>query len=152
MRTMRILLTALLVLFGASVANAVVYTDGETTLTWEFTSESELKIEGVGYVPSINSAPWKEHKDNIKKITIGDGITQLDARAFEECIALTSISIPNSLKVVDYDAFARCDKLHECHISSLEDWCKIDFAGINSTPFTALDLLTKILVYILMGH
>ena len=76
MKTMRDLLTVLLVLLCTSVANAEVYTDGETELTWNLTSDRELKIEGVGCVPRIYSSPWKEHQDIITKVSIGEGITE----------------------------------------------------------------------------
>ena len=47
---------------------------------------------------------------------------------------INSIAIPKSIKRIEQGAFAACKSLNAVYISSLEAWCNITFAGMNSNP------------------
>lgn len=62
---------------------------------------------------------WK----NLSKVTFGSNsqLTTIDTEAFNDCIELTSISLPNSLKTIGEEAFANTIKLKSITIPSSVD-------------------------------
>ncbi len=82
----------------------------------------ELKIEGTGDMQSYTRkgegiAPWKNpdhpgagHNSapSIAKVTIGEGITSIGGRAFEDMEYVTSVSLPEGLKKIGKEAFLSC--------------------------------------------
>lgn len=67
-------------------------------------------------------------------IEIKEGTTALLAGVFRGCSGLTSISIPNSVKIIGESAFKKCNSLTSVHITDLSAWCKIVFNGNGSNP------------------
>jgi hypothetical protein len=53
---------------------------------------------------------------NLKKVTIPDSVTSIDARAFEGCTSLTKIDIPDSVISIGMWAFGDCTGLTEINI------------------------------------
>ena len=47
---------------------------------------------------------------------------------------LTSVTIPNSVTEIGFQAFFGCSNLTSVHISDLAAWCKIEFGGDYSNP------------------
>lgn len=47
----------------------------------------------------------------VDNLVIPDGVTEIKQYAFFECSSLTSVSFPNSVKIIRSNAFARCDSL-----------------------------------------
>lgn len=47
---------------------------------------------------------------------------------------LTSITLPESVSLIESDAFYGCTNLQEVNISSLSAWCMIDFTSAKSSP------------------
>ena len=81
-------------------------------LRWHLTDNGVLTISGKGemYDYSLfNEAPW--YKYNIKRIIIGDGVTTIGEFAFDDCSALTSVTIPNSVTTIRSIAFVDCSAL-----------------------------------------
>lgn len=63
-----------------------------------------------------------------------DTIT-VGASAFENCKALTKITIHNKIKMIDNDAFKGCDGLKALEFKgSLDDWLSITFGNNYSSP------------------
>ncbi len=81
-------------------------------ITWSL-NDGQLTISGSGAMWGWPSAvtPWAGVRENIKSITIGNGITTIGAYAFLNCTNLTSVSIPNSLSSIDGAAFENCSSL-----------------------------------------
>ena len=61
-------------------------------------------------------------------------VISIGESAFEGCSGLTEVTIPNSVTSIGEQAFQNCCGLTEVNISSIESWCKIDFAGYSSNP------------------
>ena len=53
-------------------------------------------------------APWYPERNQIKKVVIKDGVTNIGNCAFLRCTNLTSITIPNSVTSIERAAFAGC--------------------------------------------
>jgi hypothetical protein len=64
-----------------------------------------------GYVAYIGS----EHS-SLTEITIPDGVTILRSNAFYQCSDLRKVTLPASLKIIEYGAFASCSKLTSIEI------------------------------------
>lgn len=65
---------------------------------------------------SFNNSRLIFHEKKIKKVIIKEGVEVIDAWAFEGCIPLESVSLPNSLKVIKSQAFSRCKNLKKINI------------------------------------
>ena len=76
---------------------------------WSFDkSTGTLTISGSGKMEYV---PWYAHKADIKKVVINKGVTNICSEAFFRCTALTSVTIPDSVKEIEIMAFAECRKL-----------------------------------------
>ena len=51
------------------------------------------------------------NKENIKSITIPDGVTSIGDSAFSDCRSLTDITIPDSVTSIGCEAFYNCSSL-----------------------------------------
>lgn len=70
----------------------------------------------------------------LTSVTIPNSVTSVGRNAFGYCKNLTSITIGNSVENIAGDAFWYCHKLKSVHISSLDNWCNINFATATSNP------------------
>lgn len=86
----------------------------DNNLTWTLFSDGILEIDGEGemplYVEMTNLPPWYEYKEDIKTVIIKDGITNIGA-AFYNHTSLKIVSIPESVREIQYAAFSRCSEL-----------------------------------------
>ena len=57
------------------------------------------------------NSPWYSQRNNIKKVVIENGVTNIGAAAFDGCSGLTSITIPNSVTSIGLSAFKNCSAL-----------------------------------------
>ncbi|MBR6630164.1 MAG: leucine-rich repeat domain-containing protein [Bacteroidaceae bacterium] len=62
-------------------------------------------------------------------------VTSIGYRAFKNCSGLTSVTIPQGVTTIGSYAFDGCSGLTSVYISSIEDWCNIDFLEYHSNPF-----------------
>ena len=109
MKQIYILLIALLM--GLS-ANAEKSGSCGPNLKWELANDGVLTITGEGEMTDYsysNRIPW--YGQHIKRIIIGDSITTIGGRAFYNCSALTSVTIPNSVTTIGGYAFDGCSAL-----------------------------------------
>ena len=86
-------------------------TDGIEWSVDEYTGE--LLITGIGAIPDYDSVgPWfSEYKDDIKKVTIGDGITKVGKNAFAGLTNLTNVTLGKDVKTIGDSAFFGCTSL-----------------------------------------
>lgn len=73
----------------------------------------------------------------LTELVVGNKVKYLPAYAFYNCGTLTSITFPQSLRAVGVHAFSSMANLKSVNVSSLEDWCKIDFADYANPMFYA---------------
>lgn len=71
---------------------------------------------------------------NLTSITIPNSVKDIGAYAFKSCYSLSSVSIGASVKSIGSYAFEDCNNLSSVHISNIEAWCNIVFAGSVSSP------------------
>lgn len=107
------------------------YPDGYCgeNLTWSYDSvTATLTIEGTGEMDdyqlpdtghgTYHVPPWYDDMKNIKKVVFGEGITYIGEEAFCGCTALTSVSIPNSVRSMGPSVFYRCTALKSVSLGS----------------------------------
>ena len=63
-------------------------------------------------------------------------VTSIGEKAFAESNQFESITIPDSIGSIGEDAFLECNGLKKVYVSSIEDWCKIDFSYIEANPLS----------------
>lgn len=80
--------------------------------------------ETIANTTSTNIAPdgsikifrWNLHFDEIKKVIIKEGVTEISGRAFKNCKQLSEVEIANSVKYIGHEAFYGCSSLKEISI------------------------------------
>jgi formylglycine-generating enzyme required for sulfatase activity len=105
-------------------------TSGGITYTYDERTK-ELKITGSGDMQNYSSGsqPWKDYY--IKKVTIGEGITSIGDNAFYNMVQIEEIDLPNSLKKIGKQAFAKT-LITEVEIPShVEEICEAAFADCS---------------------
>ncbi len=68
--------------------------------SWFLSNEGVLTLSGGGDIDywSFTTPPWKPYSDQIKELVIESGIISLYPDAFENCFALTTVHIPDTLR------------------------------------------------------
>lgn len=93
--------------------------------SWSFDSQSGIllisgsgEIDGYEKLAEINgklgstaSAPWKQYSDDIRSISIEEGITSIGESAFKKLNNLTEVKLPSTLQQIEKYAFTRCGSL-----------------------------------------
>ncbi len=111
-------------------------------LTWQLDSSGTLKVSGTGNMDEAldrNPCPWKELKDDIKKVVIGKGVTSIGMGMFSYCNNLTSLSLPNTLKVIDTYSFVGCENLEAVVIPN-------GVTNIGSSSFAGCKKLSNVTI------
>ncbi len=126
---------------GQSIQAASSATSGtDGNISWSLTRETpgsdwqlgssetayKLTISGSGEMPSYSmetykdaggttrsrtTAPWKEYIDHIQTINIRSGITGISGYAFYQATALSSVTMPNTVKTIGALSFSGCANL-----------------------------------------
>ncbi|MXP74409.1 leucine-rich repeat protein [Lachnospiraceae bacterium WCA-9-b2] len=81
-------------------------------ITWELT-DGVLTISGNGAITNVG---WN-NKD-IRKVIVGEGVTEIGAFIFYDCEGLTSVDISDSVTKIGDSAFSSCVSLKEIAIPS----------------------------------
>lgn len=91
-------------------------------LSWMF-KNGKLMITGIGDMEVAGASsdaaeeyPWKEYKNVITDLVVGEGITSIGADAFGEFKSLRTINLPSSLTKIESLAFTDCDALNRVEL------------------------------------
>ena len=114
--TAAMLAAVLLCLMAPVAASATVLGAGYwgakgSNLHWELDSNGNLTITGSGSMGAYNYTPWLDHIAEVRKVTIGSGVTDIGEMGFAYCENLTSITIPASVTSIGEWAFYGCKRL-----------------------------------------
>lgn len=88
-------------------------------------------------VTEIGAAAF--YDTSIKSVVLPEGITSIEAWAFEKCKKLTSVVLPEGLTSIGYGAFYTCDKIKSLKIPST-------VKNIDGKAFASCGGLTEILL------
>lgn len=152
-RTLSILLAVMMlsgigIIAGAETAETVEIIDGGYTdsgIEWSIDSEGHLRLSGEGAMFYISpqrpaDVPWfLNYREEIKKVTIGYGITDIGRRAFYGCTNIESVSIPVSVTRINDMAFNNCQSLDNVVLPSTVTY-------IGNSAFTGCTSLSSIII------
>ena len=117
----------------------------EDTATWSYdVGTKKLTINGTGTIGGrwetvINIIPpWKDYRDEIESIEIGEGITEILNFLFRGSTKVKSIHLPNTLQRVGDCAFMDCKALTEI------SFAKDSKAELGSGAFEGCTALTEV--------
>ena len=115
--------------FDPSTAPKRVYI--EDIATWV-----GIEYEGEGAPVLCLTSFLYMNGDVIKYLTIPEGVTEIAPYAFYNNSMLLTVKLPESLERIGEYAFYGAKTIEEVHITSLEGWCAVEFAGEYSNPLT----------------
>lgn len=108
-------------------------------VNYELIEDGVLKIFGIGKMSK--SFSFFQGNKNIKYVVVGNEVTSIGERAFEDCTSLVSIEIPNSVIEIGDNAFRGCASLKSIKIPNSVMWIGNDaFAGCTSLEVINVDL------------
>ncbi len=135
------LLLLILTLFSFSAIHADDNGSCGDNLTWKFTSsDGTLTISGTGNTTNFfdhRYVPWGSLRNEIKKVVIKDGVTNIGKYAFYECTNLTSVEMPNSVTSIGRYAFYGCSGLTSVEIPN-------SVTSIGNSAFNSCYSLTSV--------
>ena len=107
-------------------------------ISWSLSDDGTLTISGTG-MPNFDSDPnpWASKRDEIKKVVIKKGVTNIGTRAFWCCPNIESITIPETVKSIGDEAFYYCIALTSINIPS-------SVTSIGNFAFQNCESLTSI--------
>ncbi|MBQ6207812.1 MAG: leucine-rich repeat protein, partial [Oscillospiraceae bacterium] len=112
-------------------------------LTYVLKNDGTLTISGSGAMADYSAsapAPWSAQRQNVKTLVIESGASSIGAYAFDNCGALSAVTIPNSLTAVAPHAFDACAALENVSYDGTEEqWDSVIF---NTSYNDALEFAT----------
>ena len=111
-------------------------------ITWSLGRDGTLTISGTGemvFEEAFLSSPWQYYNQQIKKVSIEEGITSIGESAFWYCKNLMSVDISNSVTSIEDNAFGNCEKLTDVKLPN-------GLTHIGWEAFTECDNLTDIII------
>lgn len=92
------------------IASAAAPSSGDLgkNLKWSVSSKGVLTIKGKGEMTDFGVAdarPWDDHRDEIVKVVVEDGVTSVSEKAFSHLGELKEVELPKSLIFVGCDIF-----------------------------------------------
>lgn len=120
-------------------------------LTWHLDKTSgELTFDGYGEMTMGYN--WTDYRDQIMKVTIPQGVTNICEDAFLWCGNLMEISIPDSVTSIGSDAFTYCENLRRIHLpDSISTIGPEAFFGCGVEEITIPRSMTRIEEYAFRG-
>jgi len=85
-----------------------------------------------GSVSTIGSGAFR-NCFGLETLNIGEGVKNIGYDAFGLCTALKKVVLPYTIKSIN-NSFRECTKIEDVYISSLSDWCSINFENPQSNP------------------
>ena len=108
-------------------------------LTWEYTSDGTLTIEGEGEMEDYygSNVPWRERL--VKRVVLSEGIETIGNYAFDSLYLVEEIEIPETVRLIGSSAFSSCISLKRINIPDSVTY-------IDSYAFSKCSLLKKITI------
>ncbi len=105
---------------------------------WVLYDKGLLYLYGNGTTNSYvyeTSVPWHQYRQEIQKVEIENGVTDVCDYAFYGCSSLTSVTIPDSVKNIGSEAFRNCPELKTA--GPIGSGCNIEFGWSSGIPRSA---------------
>lgn len=82
-------------------------------IKWYLDNEGTIYFTGSGDMQDYfgNDMPWARYSSDIKKVVIGNGVTNIGEHTFVDCCSIESVTIADSVTSIGGFAFANCSNL-----------------------------------------
>ena len=109
-----------------------------TDLSTAFKGSSILAFTELKYFTSLEKIADSAFEGcvSLVKITLPEQITTIGTSAFNGCTNLKKIAIPNAVTSIGSSAFSGCTSLTRVDITDLSAWCKIGFSDGLANPLS----------------
>ena len=114
--------------------------DGGTVVSFGMTFYDSPQITSVNIPASVTDIfPYAFYGCGyLESADIADGVEKIGKFAFSQCEKLSSLKFGTSVAEIGDEAFYNCHSLEKVNYGGeIADWCKINFATINSQPVAA---------------
>lgn len=110
-------------------------------MKWFFHNNGELVVWANGSIPHFEEStmPWSGLRDEIKAITVCEGVTQIGNYAFYGCTNAETLTLPYGLKIIWDFAFRNCTSLKRLEIPHGVTW-------IGEDAFSSCSALSEIVL------
>ena len=102
-----------------------------TSVHWSYANHT-LTLSGTGFTgefSSLTTVPWNHLRSQITTVVVEEGIQNVGANAFRNCLSLETVSLPSTVKKIGDYAFDNCPELTDVWINMGES----DFSGVTWT-------------------
>ena len=112
-----------------------------------FFEDSPIEYMYIGrdlknYTFNYQDGQWRK---TLKTVVFGSGMTTIPNSMFDSCFELSSVTIPNNIKVIGHDAFYYCDNLNGINLHNELTFIGDDaFRGIDFKSITIPKSVTHI--------
>lgn len=117
--------------------NKVLTIYGKGKMTKEIPESVTNYAEEIIVRDGVTDIGWLETSEQLKKATLGKGITVIPSSLFADCIKLKTVKLSNNLRTIENDAFSGCESLTSITIPE-------KVRKIQGNPFIECSKLTKI--------
>ena len=110
---------------------------GADNLHYKLTEDGVMTISGTGKMDDYHSKylpPWDEYKYDITKVVVEEGVTGLGNQAFNGCICLEKVKLPDTIEKLGVRCFAKCNSLIDINIPD-------SLTNIGDNAFTDLTIM-----------
>ncbi len=114
--------------------------------SWKLQTDGTLRFSGTGAAKAPdNEVHWS--LEDVHSVTVEDGITELGANLLRDCVAMTTATLPKTLKTVGSNAFSGCSSLATVRYpGKQEQWDAISIGSGNSALTSARLLLSTYMI------
>lgn len=152
MRKFFITIAATMSLLSASAE--VTYEYDESTKTLTFSGEGEMNVYTTDIFGDTYIDPeWSSLKDEVEKVVINEGVTNVGKHAFLLFSKLKDVKIASTVEIIDVAAFEECTALTEITLpEGLKEFGEEAFYGCSSlTSISIPENVTSLPGYIFQG-
>lgn len=100
---------------GSDLNNTIKY-----PVYYTFYSDGRMVISGSGKMKSYmgDVVPWDNYKENIKSLTVEQGVTNVGTDTFYNCTNLTDVYLAEGIESIGIGTFSACTNLRNIKIPS----------------------------------
>ena len=134
-------IAAIFLLICCAVGGTAYYQKSQVTaigsygddITWVLYKNGTMIWEGTGSTGDYSEDDsLLYYRDQVQRLIIQEGITEIGPYTFIDCIRLTEVSLPDGLTVIGTDAFSGCSLLKRVHLPSTVT--TLGVAAFNDCP------------------
>ena len=100
---------------GGNFVKIIAQGECNANITWRIGNDGVLVVSGEGHIPDyeFDKIPWSGYNQQILGIVVEEGIDVIGKNAFLGCVNARSVSLANTVRLIDNAAFSRCSSLEE---------------------------------------